>query len=166
MKLKKISALLLSAATLASMPFMPVVQDIWQDTAISAEAASDSIIAYTVDNQVMYAIYQKSDKSLYAIALTAYTTIETAKIGATIRYNGKNVPVTEISNSAFASKYSLKIVDLSGAKNLKRIGQNAFSGSSVVQVAIGSNTNTLKIESGAFSYTGNSRHNNIRAVQH
>lgn len=155
MKLKKISALLLSAATLASMPFMPVVQDIWQDTAISAEAASDSIIAYTVDNQVMYAIYQKSDKSLYAIALTAYTTIETAKIGATIRYNGKNVPVTEISNSAFASKYSLKIVDLSGAKNLKRIGQNAFSGSSVVQVAIGSNTNTLKIESGAFSYTGN-----------
>ena len=155
MKFKKLTAVLLSAATLAAMPFTPVLKDSVQDAVLTAEAAASSlsgIIAYTVDNEVMYAICQKADNTRYAVSLTSFTNITSVTIGATIPYNGENVPVVEIGDGTFANRTSLTTVNLSGAKNLKRIGQNAFSGSSVTKVTIGK-TQSLTVEAEAFAYT-------------
>lgn len=154
MKFKKLTAVLLCAATLAAMPFTPVLKDCVQDAVLTAEATtiSDSIIAYITDNSVMYAICQKKDGSRYAVSLASYMTIQTATIGATVPYSGQDIPVTEIGDGTFANKESLTKVNLSKAKNLTKIGQNAFSGSPITSVTIGGMKN-LTIEPYAFSST-------------
>ena len=137
MKFKKLTAVLLSAATLAAMPVTPVLRDVWQDTAITAEAA-DAIIAYINVDKILYAIYQKNDtnKTRYAVTIASETDITNVVIPATVSYDGKAVPVTKIGDSTFASRYHLNTVDLSVAKNLTSIGQNAFRYSSVSTVFI------------------------------
>ncbi|MCR5305517.1 MAG: leucine-rich repeat protein [Oscillospiraceae bacterium] len=154
MKFKKLTAVLLSAATLASMPFTPVLKDCVQDTVLTAEATtiSDSIIAYINDNSVMFAICQRTNGTRYAVALASYMNIQTASIGATVPYNGQNIPVTEIGDYVFANKESLTKVNLSNAKNLTKIGQNAFSGSPITEVTIGG-MQSLTIAPNAFSST-------------
>lgn len=154
MKFKKLTAVLLCAATLAAMPFTPVLKNSVQDAVITAGAAtiSDSIIAYIVDNSVMYAICQKTDGSRYAVALASYMNIKTVSIGASVPYNGQNIAVTEIGDFTFANKENLTEVDLSNAKNLTKIGQNAFSGSPITDVKIGG-MSSLTIAPYAFSST-------------
>ena len=151
MKFKKLTAVLLSAATLAAMPVTPVVRDVWQDTAITAEAA-DGIIAYINVSKILYAIYQKNDtnKTRYAVAIGSETNITNVVLPATVTYDSTAVPVTEINNGCFSGRYNLGKVDLSKAVNLTRIGQNAFASSNVTEVTIGSK---LTVEKNAFTNT-------------
>ena len=157
MKFKKLTAVLLSAATLAAMPVTPVLRDVWQSAAVTAEAA-DSIIAYITVNKVMYAIYQKSDKSLYAVTIACHTDITSLVLPATVSYSGKAVPVTKIGEDSFSGKSYLTTVDLSVATNLTTIGERAFRGSSVNTVflsGVRTTSGTLTVGKYAFADTNN-----------
>ena len=152
MKSTKLTAALLCAATMAAMPLIPATQDIFPSISLTAEAA-DSISAYTTVNKVQYAIYKTSSGSQYAKAISSATDISSIVIPSTITYNKKSVPVTEIASGTFKERNKLSSVDLSVAANLKTIGEDAFYGSSVKYVYIGSNS--LTVNSRAFAYTYN-----------
>ena len=128
MKFKRITALMLSAATLATMPNVPVLRNALPDTAITAEAA-DTFVTQFVDNQVMYIAYRDSSGQEYATAITSYASATRIKLTAYATSNGKSYPIRKINTGAFANKSNLVEMNLSEAIYLQEIGENAFYGS-------------------------------------
>ena len=54
MKMKTIAAILLGAATLAAAPVLPVSRGIWQDNAVTAEAATTNNWYYYTTGKVLF----------------------------------------------------------------------------------------------------------------
>lgn len=150
MKFKRITAILLSAATLAAMPTVPVLRNALPDTAITAEAA-DTFVTQFVDNQIMYIVYRDSSGEEYATAIAAYASATRIKLTAYASYNGKNYPIRKINTGAFANKSNLVEMNLSEAIYLQEIGENAFYGSGIRYVEL--NGQDLTIRKGAFQNT-------------
>lgn len=100
MKFKKVTAVLLSAATLAAAPSLPAANGIWQNTAITAEAA-DTIIAQFSQNNLSYQICRTSSGSTYAAVSNCSGNLTSASIPATVTYQGTSYPVTRIKAYAF-----------------------------------------------------------------
>lgn len=125
MKFKKLTAVLLSAVTLASAPSLPMIRETVHHSAIIAEAA-DTIIARFPQNGLSYQAYKDSSGATYA-AVTDYSAdLTSATVPATVTYNSKTYPV-------------------------KRIKAYAFWGSKIKTVSFSSSD--LTIESTAFAYT-------------
>ena len=157
MKFKRITAVLLSIATLAAIPTVPVLRDVLPAASVTAEAA-DTFVTQFVDNEVMYIAYQDSNGEKYATAIAVYSDATRVKLNATVSYNGVSYPVRKIGPGAFANRDRLVTVDLSQATNLREIGENAFNGSAARFVDInGANQpgTTLTIKQGAFRNTRN-----------
>ncbi|MBQ3939830.1 MAG: leucine-rich repeat protein [Oscillospiraceae bacterium] len=153
MKFKKATAVLLSAATLASMPVLPVTKGLLQDTVITAEAADTEIGRLTVED-IGYRIFKTSSGSKYATVANAFANIKSLTVPATVTFSGEAIPVTKIEANTFASKYQLTSVNLYSATNLTRIGTRAFYNSAVTDVTLNS---SVTIENEAFANTYNLR---------
>ena len=127
MKIKKLTAAILSAATMLSMAQMPLTANPFaqfeSSTTLTAEAA-DSIIAYVTVNSAMYALYSNRD----AVLLAAYDSVSTLTVPEYITYNNDRYLVRKVSSCACQNKSSLTKVDMSAATYLQEIGNNAFSG--------------------------------------
>ena len=147
MKLKKLTAVLLSAASLVSMPFTPALQDIWQDAAVTAEAAPYYNYYYYTTGNITYQ-FDQTNRTAYVYSVNNNATYVT--IPLEVKYASSVFPVVGIREYAFQGCSNLTTVDLAPAKKLTYIGKYAFSGSSVRYVYIGSNAT---VDTGAFSYT-------------
>ena len=148
MKFKRITAILLSAATLAAMPVSPVLRDTWQPAALTAEAAStpDPLYEYTTGGIV----YQLDTKNKEAY-IKSYTGSPTNLIiKATVSYANGPYKIVGIRDNAFNGCSTLTTVDLSSASNLRSIGTGAFRYSTVRNVYINS---SVTVNSYAFANT-------------
>lgn len=129
MKLKKLTAALLSAATVLTMAQFPLPVNpfakLQNEAALTAQAAGDTVVAYQTVNSAMYMLYTNG-KDCYAKLLTPYSNITTLTIPEYISYNHDRFLVRRIESSACKGHSSLKTVDMSSAYYLEEIGDWAF----------------------------------------
>lgn len=143
MKFKKLTAVLLSAVTLAAAPSFPTFHSADSDITITAEAAN-TLIAQISSNLIKYALYKDSSGSRYAVVTGSDSNVQNVTINANITYDGETYPITKIEANAFDSRSKLNEVDLSKAYRLTSIESNAFKNSTVKTVRIGSTRLTIK----------------------
>ncbi len=143
MKFKKLTAVLLSAVTLAAAPSFPTFRSAYSTTAITAEAA-DTFVTKFYSGSIEYTVYKDSAGKKYAVATASYSSVTDVTINATVTYGGVTYPITQIGNGAFASRKQLKNIDLSKAYRLTVIGTDAFNNSTVQTVRIGCSSLTIK----------------------
>ena len=150
MKFKKLTAVLLSAAALAAMPVSPVMRDLWQQPAVTAEAATmpTNYYKYTTGG-ICYELDTKN-KEAYIYSYTGSPT--NLVIRATVSYANGPYKIVGIRDNAFNGCSTLTTVDLSVASNLRSIGHSAFRYSSVRNVFINS---SVSVGQYAFANTGN-----------
>ena len=149
MKIKRITAVLLSAATLAAMPVAPVLRDTWQFTAVTAEAASTPAPLYEYTTGGI--VYQLDTSATEAYVKSYTGSPTTLIIRATVNYANGAYKIVGIRDNAFNGCSTLTTVDLSSASNLRSIGTGAFRYSSVRNVYINS---SATVNSYAFANTG------------
>ncbi|MBQ3941101.1 MAG: leucine-rich repeat protein [Oscillospiraceae bacterium] len=149
MKSKRITAILLSAATLAAMPVTPVLRDTWQTASVTAEAASTPAPLYEYTTGGIVYQLDTSNKEAYVKSYTGSPT--NLIIRATVNYANGAYKIVGIRDNAFNGCSSLTTVDLSSASNLRSIGTGAFRYSSVRNVFINS---SVTVNSYAFANTG------------
>ena len=158
MKFKKITAMLLSAATLAAMPTVPVLRDALPDTAITAEAADTYVKQITVNN-VTYKIYRDKENKEYAVVAGAASSVTRLKLTATVTATVNSVsttyPIRKIGASAFSGNSKIVEINLSEVSDLVEIGENAFKDSTIRYVEIGGNDTNMTIKKSAFQNTNN-----------
>lgn len=151
MKLKTITAVLLSAATLAAIPTVPVLRNALPGTAIIAEAA-DTVVTQFWEGDFGYQIYKTSKGEKYAVIVSSYDK-SSLSVYATVKHNNETYPIRKIGTGAFSGKSKIATMNLSSASNLTEIGENAFTGSSVRFVEIGGSGQDLAILKDAFRNT-------------
>lgn len=149
MKSKRITAILLSAATLAAMPVTPVLRDTWQTASVTAEAASTPAPLYEYTTGGIVYQLDTSSKEAYVKSYTGSPT--NLIIRATVNYANGPYKIVGIRDNAFSGCSTLTTVDLSSASNLRSIGTGAFRYSSVRNVFINS---SVTVNSYAFANTG------------
>ena len=148
MKFKRITAILLSAATLAAMPVSPVLRDTWQTAAVTAEAASTPTPLYEYTTGGI--VYQLDTNTMEAY-IKSYTGSPTdLVVKATVGYANGAYKIVGIRDNAFYGCSTLTTVDLSSASNLRFIGTSAFRYSSVRNIFINS---SVTVNSYAFANT-------------
>lgn len=148
MKSKRITAILLSAATLAAMPVTPVLRDTWQTASVTAEAASTPAPLYEYTTGGIVYQLDTSTKEAYVKSYTGSPT--NLIIRATVNYANGAYKIVGIRDNAFNGCSTLTTVDLSSASNLRSIGTGAFRYSSVRNVFINS---SVTVNSYAFANT-------------
>lgn len=136
MKLKKLIAVFMSAATLAAMPVSPVLGDIWQQATVTAEAATTPTNYYKYTTGGICYELDTANKEAYIYSFTGKPT--NLVVRATVNYANGAYKIVAIRDNAFNGCYTLNTVDLSSASNLRSIGQSAFRYSSVKYVYINS----------------------------
>lgn len=131
MKFKKLTAVLLSAATLLSLPRIPIpdnpLAQLEDSISLKAEAA-DNLSGYTVYNGCWYACFIGGTGN-YAILLSVGMDVKDLIVPRYVTCDNKSYAVQKIAANAAQGKYNLKSVDLSAATLLKEIGANAFDNS-------------------------------------
>ena len=156
MKFKRITAMLLSAATLAAMPTVPVLRNALPDTAITAEAADTYVRQITVGD-VTYKIYRDKENTEYAVVAGAGSSVTRLKLTATVTAKVNSVsttyPIRKIGASAFSGNTKIVEINLSEVSGLVEIGENAFKDSTIRYVEIGGNGTDVTIKKGAFQNT-------------
>ena len=154
MKFTKVTAAILSVTALATMPCIPEVANLLPDYSISASAVSMPEDYITV-NGISYVIQTDDDGTKMASVNGVNTSSTTLTIPATISWKGKSVQVKCINASAFYASQKLQNVDLTKATYLRRIYDDAFRGSSVTTIKIGSTaTNAPMLTIGNNVFTG------------
>ena len=151
MKLKKLIAVLLSAATLAASPSLPILQDALKGTEVIAEAA-DTIIAQFQKDNLSYQAFKTSSGTTYAAVTNSASNLTSVAIPATVTNEGKTYPVTRIKPFAFWYK-NIQAVSFNST-NLT-IESNSFSYTSKLSLmAAQSSVQNLTIEQNAFTQSG------------
>lgn len=143
MRFKKLTAVLLSAATLAAMPNVPMLRKALPATTVIAEAADTVVTQFTV-NKVKYIVYKNSSGQQYACVKGADETAVRIKLSANVTYNNVSYPIRKIKASAFENKSNLVEMNLSEASYLREIGNNAFKGSGIKYVELSGQNLTIR----------------------
>ena len=146
MKFKRITALLLSAATLTSIPLTPVLRDVCPDASVTVEAATAASRYYK--NPTDNITYEIDTQNKEAYVYSYNGSLTELSIPATVKYANADHKIVGIRANAFQKCSALTRVDLSGTSHLRLISQNAFSGSTVQWVRLGGNN--LVVQTGAF----------------
>ncbi len=152
MKLKKLAAVLLSAATLVTTSFLPGLREVTLLPDIKAEAmiVSDVLMGQTQVNNINYRLYYDGNGSghYYAVVTSVSSSAATLTIPASVTYQGTNYPIRRIRRKAF---FNSNITALYINSNDITIETNAFLNTSKLRsVTILSNVTNLTIDERAF----------------
>lgn len=151
MKLKKITAVLLSAATLAAAPSLPILRESVQNTTVTA-AAADIYYASFRQGNIDYKVFADSNGSKYAAIDGCASGLTGAAVPATVTYNGVTYPVKQVRGGAFS--YS-NIQGISFSSPEITISDYAFQNASKLSsVAVQSSVQKITIGQGAFRQSG------------
>ena len=146
MKMKTIAAILLGAATLAAAPVLPVSRGIWQDNAVTAEAATTNNWYYytTGSYNTSSVTYRLDTQNKKAYVYSASGKSGTLAIPATVNYVSVNYPIVGIDSYAFQNYTALLTLDLTGATNMTSLGGYAFTKSTISTVKLGGANLTIR----------------------
>ena len=152
MKLKKLTAVLLSAATLVSMPFMPAVRDAVQDVAVEAATYQDFYYYTTGSYQNTMITYQLDTRSRLAYIYSCVGQGEDFTIPAKVNYDSRDYRVYGICESAFENYSALHNLTISSSLT---ISPKAFRSTSGLEtVTITREAYGITIPDYAFEYSG------------
>ena len=147
MKFKKLTAVLLSAAALVSLPFTPALRDDLQNTEVEAATYFDYYYYTTGNPKTTLITYQLDNRSKQAYIYSCTGEESSFSVPTYVNYVSVNYPVIGIRENAFSEYYSLNEVTISSSIT---IGQHAFQNSNVETVKITGSAGRIDVCERAF----------------